>query len=117
MPHIISTDRTTVVLRALILILSFAFGIWVIWNNSVENPYILRWNSWAFYEWLINYEGGFVRRGLVGTIIIKLFYGNEVFAVNILVFFIATSFFCLTHFFIYKYTNTYRAVLIYILNP
>jgi hypothetical protein len=117
MPHIISTGRTTVLLRALILILSFAFGIWVIWGNSVENPNILRWNSWAFYEWLINYESGFVRRGLVGAIIVKLFYGNEVFAINLLVFIMAASFFCLAHIFIYKHTTTCRAVLIYIFSP
>lgn len=117
MRYIISTDRTTVFFRALILILSFACGIWLIWSNSAGNPYILRWNSWAFYEWLINYEGGFVRRGLIGALIDKTFYGNEVFVINFLVFFIATSFFFLMHVFIFKNNSTYRSALVYIFSP
>src|SRR5205085_9892783 len=29
----------------------------------------LQWSSWAYSEWLISYEAGFVRRGLAGTLI------------------------------------------------
>ena len=29
-------------------------------------------NGWTFNEWLINYQGGFVRRGLLGELIFNL---------------------------------------------
>jgi hypothetical protein len=33
----------------------------------------IRFGRWPLSEWLINYEGGFVRRGLIGQIIFQLF--------------------------------------------
>jgi hypothetical protein len=99
------------------LVLSFAFGTWIIWNNTLANPQILQWNRWAFYEWLINYEGGFVRRGLVGASIVRFFYGNEVVVLNLFVFILAISFFGLTNFFIFKKIRTLKPTVIYIFSP
>ena len=51
----------------------------------------LDWNNWAFFEWLINYQSGFVRRGLVGELIHELAYGNEIYWLNALVFLTGVS--------------------------
>ena len=44
--------------------------------STINNLLINRnyYNVWTIGEWLINYEGGFVRRGLFGSIIYKLSY-------------------------------------------
>ena len=52
------------------------------------------YNVWTVGEWLINYQGGFVRRGLFGSIIYKISYGlniNPIYIVHLLtiVFFIS----------------------------
>jgi hypothetical protein len=36
---------------------------------TVFSPHHLAWNSWAYSEWLINYDGGFIRRGLSGALV------------------------------------------------
>lgn len=69
-----------------ILIAIACLAIFLIWKNTLADLTVLKWNHWAFYEWLINYEGGFVRRGLAGDLITRNFYGDEIFAVNLIVF-------------------------------
>ena len=58
--------------------------------------------NWTFQDWIINYEGGFVRRGLSGEFILylsKLIFGNNIqlyFGVPInLTYFYLLSLFCL----------------------
>ena len=58
--------------------------------------------NWTFQDWLINYEGGFVRRGLSGKIIeaISSYFFNQnklfYFGAQIhLVYFYIVSFFCI----------------------
>lgn len=46
--------------------LILAVLIYVCWKATLETPALLKWNAYGLSEWLINYEGGFVRRGLVG---------------------------------------------------
>ena len=77
-------------------ILIFYFFILLIFS-SILNLLQDQWtiNAWTIGEWLINYEGGFVRRGLFGSIIYKLSYGlniNPFLIVNILSFLIFISF-------------------------
>lgn len=79
----IDWERLVVIVVAL---LAAAVSIVLIWMNTLKDPDALNWNSWAFYEWLINYEGGFVRRGLSGEIISMLARGQEIRAVNFLAF-------------------------------
>lgn len=110
-------DSKSIFFRSLLLVASFAFGTWIIWNNTLANSQILQWNQWAFYEWLINYEGGFVRRGLVGASIVRFFYGNEVVVLNLFVFILAISFFGLTNFFIFKKIRALKPTVIYIFSP
>lgn len=48
------------------LFLVFAITIWGAWDGYISN------NSWKIGDWLINYQGGFVRRGFLGEIILQL---------------------------------------------
>ena len=77
-------------------ILIFYFFILIIFS-SILNLLQDQWtiNAWTIGEWLINYEGGFVRRGLFGSIIYKLSYGfniNPFLIVNIFSFLLFLSF-------------------------
>lgn len=67
--------------------LILAVLIYVCWKATLETPALLKWNAYGLSEWLINYEGGFVRRGLVGQWIkIRTQGGAAVGLVNALVF-------------------------------
>jgi hypothetical protein len=72
-------------IRILVFIGIALFSSVLIWERTISEPSHLNWNSWAYYEWLINYEGGFVRRGFVGALIRAFFYEHELPAINILV--------------------------------
>lgn len=52
-------------------------SIFAIWHYTVGSPDALGWPVYAFSEWLINYNGGFVRRGLAGAIIEWLTHGGS----------------------------------------
>lgn len=42
--------------------------------HSVYNDfYYLNYREWGISEWLINYQGGFVRRGLLGQVLFLLY--------------------------------------------
>jgi hypothetical protein len=63
------------------------FALYVCWENTLAAPGTLHWNDWALSEWFINYQGGFVRRGLVGELIHRAAAGAPVIGiVNALVF-------------------------------
>ena len=64
--------------------------------------------DWTFQDWLINYEGGFIRRGLSGEIIGAIsnyFFDQDkqfYFSVQIhLVYFYIVSFFCIFFYFLF----------------
>ncbi len=48
-----------------------AFFLYQKYNNSVE---------WTISEWLINYQGGFTRRGFIGEIIFQI---SKIFSINL----------------------------------
>ena len=50
-------------------------------------------NNWSLGEWLINYEGGFVRRGLFGQIF--QIYENPGHIVNVFIFYVNINIFIL----------------------
>ena len=54
-----------------------AFGILLVWWHTLGSPEPIGWNIWVFSEWLVNYSGGFVRRGLAGEIIARLADGQS----------------------------------------
>lgn len=41
--------------------------------NFIRVDYVLtqNWNGWAVGDWLLNYQDGFIRRGLLGTVLIE----------------------------------------------
>ncbi len=53
----------------------------------LPDPLHLRWSRWAYSDWLISYDAGFVRRGLAGGLI-RLVQGGigDLVVVNLLVF-------------------------------
>src|SRR5262245_2344358 len=59
-----------------------AFSVLIIWNETLRWPHSLRWNVWAYSEWLISYADGFVRRGLVGELLLRFCSDSLVSAVN-----------------------------------
>lgn len=55
--------------------------------NEYKILYFLRYSSWVTGDWLINYENGFVRRGLFGNFLLYLDDYLGVNAIDFLVFF------------------------------
>lgn len=53
------------------------FGGWIIWLllywARVAYVFTPSYQTWAISDWMINYEGGFVRRGLLGEILYLLY--------------------------------------------
>lgn len=73
--------------------------------TSYKSFFYLYVNEWAFSETLINYSGGFVRRGVIGEFFSKI-SGNEykLYYVSSFIFYLA-SFVHLVYFFILKSKN------------
>jgi hypothetical protein len=68
---------------------------------------IFRQNAYIAADWLINYQGGFVRRGLIGEIIFFLAYNLNIHILKIT--YLVSSFFFLS--FIYTYYQCIKAYL------
>ena len=62
----------------------------VIYNLIINRNY---YNVWTIGEWLINYQGGFVRRGLFGSIIYKISYALNISPISLVHFFTVLFFF------------------------
>lgn len=103
--------------RIAILIGIASFALFIIWKNTLEDPTVIKWNIWAFYEWLINYEGGFVRRGLAGALVSSYFYGNEITAINFIVFVLSFNLIILATTFAITTVNTTKSALLYAFCP
>lgn len=93
------------------------FSLWLLYINTIKSPDSLQWTPWCFYEWLINYQGGFVRRGLVGYFINKNAYGNELHFVNHLVFVLGALYFLLSAAFAIFVIGKPKSVTLYLLSP
>jgi len=65
-----------------------------IYQNTIVNV-----KNWGLSEWLINYQGGFVRRGLIGDVVYHISNCLGIYP-NTIVFFMALLSFCLAVFFI-----------------
>ncbi len=72
-------------LMATMLIAAASLGI--VWLNTLFDPSKLKWDKWAYSELLINYEGGFVRRGLLGQLFHDADGTNTLIVVNEYVFY------------------------------
>jgi hypothetical protein len=62
---------------SIVAIVIVAFAIFLVWRHTVGSHGPIGWNVWVYSEWLINYSGGFVRRGLAGEIIARLADGHS----------------------------------------
>lgn len=60
-------------------VLAFAAGIAILANHTIRRPPNQLWNHWAVSEWLIDYDAGFIRRGLVGSLISHFRHGGSAF--------------------------------------
>ena len=71
------------------------FSIFKLYDNAINL------DAWQYGEWLINYQHGFVRRGLIGEIIFLI---SDIFNINIQIIFllIISIFSFLYYFFSYK---------------
>jgi hypothetical protein len=64
-----------------------ATALYRIYLHTLASPAQLAWTPWAFSDLLIDYRAGFVRRGLLGTIIHHLSgSGSELPVTNRIVF-------------------------------
>lgn len=57
---------------AVVLGVLWAVGVWRVWSHTLAKPLELDWSPYAYSDYLINYAGGFVRRGLGGEILRRL---------------------------------------------
>lgn len=57
------------ILKWLCVAILSALLVYFCYRHTLAAPDALKWNAWAFSDWLINYSGGFVRRGLAGHLI------------------------------------------------
>lgn len=53
------------------------FALMLVWARMTGEFEQLQIGSWVVAEWLINYSGGFVRRGLAGSILFQLGEGED----------------------------------------
>ena len=65
-----STKNQKIFLKVFFSLL-FIFSVFKIYDNTVSR------DAWQYGEWLINYQSGFVRRGLIGEIIYYLSLGLQ----------------------------------------
>ncbi|MEJ2566391.1 MAG: hypothetical protein P8164_11805 [Gammaproteobacteria bacterium] len=93
-------------------------SILLIGLHTLASIAALDWNSWAFFDWLVNYKAGFVRRGLVGALIHRYGYGHEVVWVNCLVFVLGASIVALLATLALRISNFHpKAALLYTISP
>ena len=64
-----------------LLILAFIFQILKFYSFYEE------YSDWQYADWLINYQGGFIRRGLIGELLFQTHYFLSI-NLDILVFFL-----------------------------
>jgi hypothetical protein len=54
----IGKPRLPRLVSLLMLLLAGGFSVALVYSHTIQEPSTLKWNAWAFYEWLINFEGG-----------------------------------------------------------
>ncbi len=87
-----------------LILLSVSFFIYFLWLIKLLGDFPWRY---VFTDWIINYEGGYVRRGLLGEFSVNL---SKIFHLNIkYIFFIVHLFiFFIFHYFFYKFFSNFN---------
>lgn len=101
----------------LMLLFAGCLSVALVYSHTIQEPSTLKWNAWAFYEWLINFEGGFVRRGLAGHIIRQAKPASEIEIVNLVVFVQFLTFVVISIFFGLAFIVGARSTAFFILCP
>ena len=101
----------------LMLLFAGCLSVALVYSHTIQEPSTLKWNAWAFYEWLINFEGGFVRRGLAGHIIRQAKPASEIEIVNLVVFVQFLTFVVISIFFALAFIVGARSTAFFILCP
>lgn len=70
---------------------------------TLLRPHSLAWNPWAYSEWLISYDAGFIRRGLSGALVDLMRPMPALPVVNVLVFVVFTAF-CLLFWWVLRHS-------------
>ena len=87
-----------------LIIILISSAIYSLWSVKLLNDFPWRY---VFTDWIINYEGGYIRRGLLGEISIKL---SNFLDLNIkyVFFLIHTSIYLLFHLIFYKFFINFK---------
>lgn len=93
-----------IVLNWFLIIISISIFIYFFWLIKLLNDFPWRY---VFTDWIINYKGGYIRRGLIGEISVNL---SIFLDVNIKYIFFIIHFFIyiLFHFFFYKFFSVFK---------
>ena len=84
---------------ALLFVFFYIFSILKVFDHSISR------DAWQYGEWLINYQNGFVRRGLIGEFIFNL---SKVFKNNIQISYILVLSVILSFFYYFSYSLVQR---------
>jgi hypothetical protein len=70
-------NRLSCIMRQKPTVVCWTLGLLLLWQVTIQVHSAFSWGheSWQMTEWLINYSGGFVRRGLPGSVF--LWISNE----------------------------------------
>ena len=87
-----------------IFLISFSIVIYFFWLLKLLNDFPWRY---VFTDWIINYKGGYIRRGLIGEVSTNL---SIFFNTNIKYIFFIIHFFIyfLFHYFFYKFFSVFK---------
>ena len=79
--------------------------------------FYIEYSEWQYTDWLINYQGGFIRRGLIGEILFKIYYTFNI-DLNILVLITVSSLILFISFLLVKtihhISNNYLNILTFL---
>ncbi len=86
-----------------LILIIISLSIYLLWSVKLLNDFPWRY---VFTDWIINYEGGYIRRGLLGEISINL---SNAFNLNIkyIFFLLHFSIYFLFHILFYKYFKNF----------
>ena len=87
-----------------IILISFSIVIYFFWLLKLLNDFPWRY---VFTDWIINYKGGYIRRGLIGELSTSL---SAFLSINIKYIFFIIHFFIysLFHYFFYKFFSIFK---------
>ena len=94
-----------------LIIILISSSIYFLWSIKLLNDFPWRY---VFTDWIINYEGGYIRRGLLGEISINL---SNFLALNIkyVFFIIHLSIYLLFHLLFYNFFSNFKKNYIFYL--